>query len=90
MYEGSKTIAEWCAFRKFSRSKFYQIKNAGKIRVSYSDGATGKPTITGEADEEYLQLIKREAASAEAAAKAVERSARAARASKGVAADAAA
>jgi hypothetical protein len=65
----SFTIREWCAHRKVSRSKFYELDDEGKAPRTHSVGA--KRLISPKADRDWLRDREREAeAAARAAAKA--------------------
>jgi hypothetical protein len=53
---GSRSIREWCAFRKYSIATFYKLrKNGIAPKVTQPPGTP--PRITDEADREWLELV---------------------------------
>ena len=58
---GSRTINEWCAFRRVSRSGYYKLKREGRAPETIDSSG---PRIPDEADQRWLEAREREAAEA--------------------------
>lgn len=65
MANSSFTIREWCALRKVSRSKFYELDRDGKGPRTHNAGV--KRLISPQADQDWIREREAEAAAAAAA-----------------------
>jgi hypothetical protein len=57
---GGYTIDEWCKHRRFSRSAYYRLREAGRAPKTYRNG--NRPLISDEADREWLLQMESEGA----------------------------